>query len=156
VCHDDSAPRLAARARKVFATPRVHIKRVITAVASRCHRIASLAERAVIVEVPMRVDAVRPRQEPRRVTWVVVLSATLVGLVAFPVLALAQSPWERAASNLEVTFTGPLARSLALVAIVIGGLMFMFGEGGAKRQISGIIFGGGLALFAAQFLAWLF
>ncbi|MGE3845131.1 MAG: TrbC/VirB2 family protein [Vicinamibacterales bacterium] len=74
-----------------------------------------------------------------------------------PASALAQqSPWERAAQNLEQTFTGPLARSLALVAIVIGGLMFMFGEGGAKRQISGIVFGGGLALFAAQFLAWLF
>ena len=29
-------------------------------------------------------------------------------------------------------------------------------RGGAKRQISGIVFGGGLALFAAQFLAWLF
>src|SRR5579871_3123115 len=73
-----------------------------------------------------------------------------------PAAALAQSPWERAAANLETSFTGPLARSLALVAIVIGGLMFMFGEGGAKRQISGIVFGGGLALFAAQFLAWLF
>ena len=77
-------------------------------------------------------------------------------LFVFPAMALAQSPAERAASNLEATFTGPLARSLALVAIVIGGLMFMFGEGGAKRQISGIVFGGGLALFAAQFLAWLF
>lgn len=72
-----------------------------------------------------------------------------------PVLAQ-PAPWERAASNLEQTFTGPLARSLALVAIVIGGLMFMFGEGGAKRQISGIVFGGGLALFATQFLTWLF
>ena len=68
----------------------------------------------------------------------------------------AQSPWERAANNLALTFTGPLARALALVAIVIGGLMFMFGEAGAKRQISGIVFGGGLALFSAQFLAWLF
>ena len=58
--------------------------------------------------------------------------------------------------NLETSFTGPLARSLALVAIVLGGLMFMFGEAGAKRQISGIVFGGGLALFAAQFLTWLF
>ena len=77
-------------------------------------------------------------------------------MVLFPAVALAQSPWERAASNLETTFTGPLARSLALVSIVIGGLMFMFGEGGAKRQISGIVFGGGLALFAAQFLTWLF
>lgn len=71
-------------------------------------------------------------------------------------VAFAQAPWERAALNLSTSFTGPLARSLALVAIVIGGLMFMFGESGAKRQISGIVFGGGLALFAAQFLAWLF
>ena len=88
----------------------------------------------------------------RRVT-VLVFTAVLV----LPTLALAQqSPWERAAGNLERTFTGPLARSLALVAIVIGGLMFMFGEAGAKRQISGIVFGGGLALFAGQFLVWLF
>jgi len=81
---------------------------------------------------------------------------TVATFLALPTLALAQSPWERAASNLEQTFTGPLARSLALVAIVIGGLLFMFGEGGAKRQISGIVFGGGLALFAGQFLTWLF
>jgi type IV secretory pathway VirB2 component (pilin) len=86
------------------------------------------------------------------------MPVSLVGLVVLllPIALHAQSPWERAATNLSTTFTGPLARSLALVAIVIGGLMFMFGEGGAKRQISGIVFGGGLALFAGQFLAWLF
>jgi len=83
-----------------------------------------------------------------------ILIVTLTFLL--PAHALAQSPWERAASRLELAFTGPLARSLALVAIVIGGLLFMFGEGGAKRQISGIVFGGGLALFAGQFLTWLF
>ena len=82
--------------------------------------------------------------------------AVLTIVLLFPALVVAQSPWERAASNLERTFTGPLARSLALVAIVVGGLMFMFGEGGAKRQIAGITFGGGLALFAGQFLTWLF
>jgi type IV secretory pathway VirB2 component (pilin) len=81
----------------------------------------------------------------------------LTAILLVPTIAFAQqSPWERAANNLALTFTGPLARSLALVAIVIGGLMFMFGEGGAKRQISGIVFGGGLALFAGQFLLWLF
>ena len=80
----------------------------------------------------------------------------VAALLMCPATALAQSPWERAANNLALTFTGPLARSLALVSIVIGGLMFMFGEQGAKRQISGIVFGGGLALFAAQFLTWLF
>jgi type IV secretory pathway VirB2 component (pilin) len=88
----------------------------------------------------------------RVVSWCVV---GLTFLLAPPVL-LAQSPWERAASNLATSFTGPLARSLALVAIVIGGLTFMFGEAGAKRQLSGIVFGGGLALFAGQFLLWLF
>ncbi len=80
----------------------------------------------------------------------------IAAILWIPALAFAQAPWERAASNLATTFTGPLARSLALVAIVIGGLLFMFGEAGAKRQISGIVFGGGLALFAAQFLTWLF
>jgi type IV secretory pathway VirB2 component (pilin) len=85
-----------------------------------------------------------------------IAAVALAAVILTPTLLFAQSPWERAASNLEAAFTGPLARSLALVAIVIGGLMFMFGEGGAKRQISGIVFGGGLALFAAQFLAWLF
>ena len=84
-----------------------------------------------------------------------VLSAIALVLVSSPLL-LAQSPWERAASNLEMAFTGPIARSLALVAIVIGGLTFMFGEAGAKRALSGIVFGGGLALFSGQFLLWLF
>ena len=93
------------------------------------------------------------RKTPPKVSRIVI---AVVAVLLLPTFAFAQSPWERAASNLELTFTGPLARSLALVAIVIGGLMFMFGEGGAKRQISGIVFGGGLALFAAQFLTWLF
>ncbi len=99
----------------------------------------------------MSLSSVSSSTRPVRVTLITLLA------LALPALAFAQqSPWERAAANLEATFTGPLARSLALVAIVIGGLLFMFGEGGAKRQISGIVFGGGLALFAAQFLAWLF
>ena len=95
----------------------------------------------------------RAHRERIRLTATTMLTAVLLFQAA---LSAQQSPWERAAGNLERTFTGPLARSLALVAIVIGGLMFMFGEGGAKRQISGIVFGGGLALFAAQFLTWLF
>ena len=103
----------------------------------------------------MRIQAWRQRK-----AWAVALTRRVtllaLALVIWPTLAFAQSPWERAASNLETSFTGPLARSLALVAIVLGGLMFMFGEGGAKRQISGIVFGGGLALFAGQFLTWLF
>jgi len=102
----------------------------------------------------MRVDSSLP--ECRRHRSVAVWAGIVFASTSVALRAQGVSPWERAAANLEATFTGPLARSLALVAIVIGGLMFMFGEGGAKRQISGIVFGGGLALFAAQFLAWLF
>ncbi|MEP7309342.1 MAG: TrbC/VirB2 family protein [Acidobacteriota bacterium] len=85
-----------------------------------------------------------------------IASTTVCTLVLFSAVLSAQSPWERAAGNLSTSFTGPLARSLALVAIVIGGLTFMFGEHGAKQQLAGIVFGGGIALFAAQFMLWLF
>jgi type IV secretory pathway VirB2 component (pilin) len=115
---------------------------------------------------PKRFSDPKPQSNTSRVRWIGLRSrgrlqvsrilSVLLAALLLPTAALAQSPWERAAGNLEQTFTGPLARSLALVAIVIGGLMFMFGEGGAKRQISGIVFGGGLALFATQFLTWLF
>ena len=82
---------------------------------------------------------------------------TGLAMLLMPVVAFAQtSPWERAAGNLASSFTGPLARSLTLVAIVLGGVGMMFGDPGSKKQIAMIAFGGGLALFATQFLAWLF
>ncbi len=106
---------------------------------------------------PYRPSQPRPHTHPRAATEehdrtlpAPRLPDLLVALLLCCSVSLAtQSPWERAAQNLEASFTGPLAHSLAPVAIVLGGLMFMFGEGGAKHQISGIVFGGGLALFAA-------
>ena len=41
---------------------------------------------------------------------------------------------------LQQSFTGPIAKGLALIALVIGGLTFAFGEGGAKRTFAGIVF----------------
>jgi type IV secretory pathway VirB2 component (pilin) len=81
----------------------------------------------------------------------------IIGYLAAVDSAFAQpSPWENAATRLEATFTGTLARSLAVVAVVIAGLMYMFGESGSKRAIAGVVFGGGLALMAGTFLDWLF
>ncbi len=82
-----------------------------------------------------------------------------LGLVLFwPGVALAQgtSPWTDAVNVLETAFTGPIARGLSLIAIVVGGLMFAFGEGGSKKALAGIVFGLGMAMGAANFLAWLF
>ncbi len=77
-------------------------------------------------------------------------------LLADDVFAQSTSPWENAVQVLQTAFTGPIATGLALVAIVVGGLMFAFGEGGAKRTMAGVIFGVGMAIGAVNFMAWLF
>jgi hypothetical protein len=50
------------------------------------------------------------RSRPAR--FVTRLAAFTVTLLMLPAVAFAQSPWERAANNLSLTFTGLLARSL--------------------------------------------
>ena len=67
-----------------------------------------------------------------------------------------QNPWEQAVQALTTAMTGPIARGLSLIAIVVGGLMFAFGEGGSKRTLAGIIFGIGMAAGALNFGTWLF
>ena len=89
--------------------------------------------------------------------WITALAALFtVGLIEAPVFAQGVSPWLNAVDVLQQAFTGPLARGLSLIAIVIGGLMFAFGEGGSKKALAGIIFGLGMAMGAANFLTWLF
>ncbi len=87
----------------------------------------------------------------RRAAALLLFSALSAGVPAY-----AASPWENAVNVLQNSFTGPIARGLSLVAIVVGGLMFAFGEGESKRMLSGIVFGIGMAIGAVNFLSWLF
>jgi type IV secretion system protein TrbC len=83
--------------------------------------------------------------------------ASLVALfLAAPAFAQANSPWENAVGVLQQAFTSTIARGLSLVAIVVSGLTFAFGEGGSKRVLAGVLFGVGMAIAAVNFLAWLF
>lgn len=86
--------------------------------------------------------------------WSVAVGITLV--VAGRAQAQGNSPWENAVTVLQTAFTGTIAKGLALVAIVIGGLTFAFGEGAGKRSFAGIVFGLGMAVLAVNFLTWLF
>ena len=79
----------------------------------------------------------------------------LLGVLT-PLVAHAASPWENAVDALQTAFTGPIARGLSLVSIVVGGLMFAFAEGDSKRMLAGIVFGVGMAIGAVSFMAWLF
>ena len=92
----------------------------------------------------------------RRTRRVLATLAAAVAVIQPAVLAQGTSPWVDAVANLSTAFTGPIARGLALVSIVVGGLMFAFGEGGSKSALAGIIFGLGMALGAANFITWMF
>ena len=74
-----------------------------------------------------------------------IVAAALLAAVLAPTLH-AQSPWEGAVSVLQLSFTGPIARGLSLISIVIGGITFAFGEGQSYearlREIVGALGGG--------------
>jgi type IV secretory pathway VirB2 component (pilin) len=107
--------------------------------------------------------AAKPREHPCRASRLfprctlrlVLLVTAAIGLL--PADTFAQgSPWESAVTVLMTSFTGPIARGLSLVAIVIGGITFAFGEGHSKRLLAGIVFGVGMAVSAVNFMTWLF
>jgi type IV secretion system protein TrbC len=99
-----------------------------------------------------RTKRIRSLQQSLRAALFVLLVLAL----AAPVFAQANSPWENAVSVLQQAFTSTIARGLSLVAIVVSGLTFAFGEGGSKRVLAGVLFGVGMAIAAVNFLAWLF
>ena len=95
------------------------------------------------------------RNVRRTVATLVTLAVGL--LLAAPAFAQqGNSPWENAVNVLQQAFTSTIARGLSLVAIVVAGLTFAFGEGGSKRILAGVLFGVGMAIAAVNFLAWLF
>ena len=81
----------------------------------------------------------------------------LIFIAALPVYAQSTSdPWDNAVTVLKTAFTGTIATCLSLVAIVVGGLMFAYGEGQSKKTLAGIVFGVGMAIGAVNFMSWLF
>ena len=92
----------------------------------------------------------------RKRAMLVTAAALVTATPAFAQQAGGGSPWENAVGVLEQAFTGPIATGLSLVAIVLGGLMFAYGEGQSKRMLAGIVFGIGMAIGAVNFMAWLF
>src|SRR5258708_23097239 len=75
----------------------------------------------------------------------VLIPAALI--LAAPVLAqTGTSPWENAVGVFQQAFTSTIARGLSLLAIVVSGLTFAFGEGVSKRVLAGPLFGLGMSI----------
>jgi type IV secretory pathway VirB2 component (pilin) len=84
-----------------------------------------------------------------------IIRLALLMLLSSGVL-LAQGPWEISTGVLSTSFEGPIARSLSLLAIIVGGLVFAYSEGAGKRMLAGIVAGLGMALGARSWRDWLF
>ncbi|MGA7962991.1 MAG: TrbC/VirB2 family protein, partial [Candidatus Acidiferrales bacterium] len=82
------------------------------------------------------------------------IASCFVLLLAIPAFAQqGNSPWENAVNVLMTAFTSTIARGLSLVAVVVSGLTFAFGEGGSKRVLAGVLFGVGMAIAAVKFFS---
>ena len=94
-----------------------------------------------------------------RARWVRSHTITLIGcslllLTALPVYAQQNAdPWDNAVNVLKTAFTGTIATGLSLVAIVVGGLMFAYGEGQSKKMLAGIVFGVGMAMLVVGYFS---
>ena len=84
-----------------------------------------------------------------------------VVLVAGPALAGTTSgtamPWETPLQTVQNSLSGPVAKAVGIIAIVVTGLGFAFAEGGsAMRKGIGIVFGLAIAFTATTFISSFF
>lgn len=82
------------------------------------------------------------------------LVSIAVAAVTAPTAALASGtgmPWETPIQNLLDSITGPVAKAVAIIAIVLLGFGFALGESGSvMRRGLGILFGIAIAFAAGQ------
>src|ERR1700743_1244260 len=109
------------------------------------------------MDILIHLKRPRLRLAALRAHWRRWLAPSLIFLTALPVYAQQGSdPWDNAVNVLKTAFTGTIATGLSRVAIVVGGLMFAYGEGQSKKTLAGIVFGVGMAIGAVNFMSWLF
>jgi type IV secretory pathway VirB2 component (pilin) len=94
----------------------------------------------------------RPKQADRDRA---VHAAVVLAVLLFLPFAAHASPFDEGISNISTLFTGTAAKAGSLIAVVLGGLGFAFGEPGAKKNLAGVAFGVGIALMAANVITWL-
>src|SRR5579884_2930467 len=60
-------------------------------------------------------------------------------------------PWETPLNKVLASFTGPVAKALCILAIVVTGFAFAFSDGGSLRRVLGILLGVSIAVTATSF-----
>ena len=60
-------------------------------------------------------------------------------------------PWETPLARILASFTGPVAKVLCILSIVMLGFGFAFSEGAGMRRILGVLLGVSIAVTATSF-----
>jgi type IV secretory pathway VirB2 component (pilin) len=60
-------------------------------------------------------------------------------------------PWEGPLNQVLASFTGPVAKALCILSIVLIGFGFAFSEGGGMRRVLGLLLGVSIAVTATSF-----
>lgn len=95
----------------------------------------------------------------RRNSILVPAIAGALSLLASPHTALAAAgggaggalPWEGPLNQVLASFTGPVAKALCILAIVVLGFGFAFSDGGGLRRVLGLLLGVSIAVTATSF-----
>jgi len=83
--------------------------------------------------------------------------ALMVGSPAWASSSGTAMPWEAPLTTIQDSLSGPVAKAVGIIAIVITGLAFAFSEGGsAMRKGIGIVFGLAIAFTATTFVSSFF
>ena len=89
-----------------------------------------------------------------------VLAAGVALMIASPAWAAGAGtamPWEAPLTTVQNSLSGPVAKAIGIIAIVVTGLGFAFAEGGsAMRKGIGIVFGLAIAFTATTFISTFF
>ena len=97
--------------------------------------------------------------EKERITNTTILAAAILLLLSPSAAYAAGSgmPWEGPLDQILASLSGPVARAIGVIAIVVTGLSLAFGEGGGgMRRMLWVVFGLTIAFAATSFFLTFF
>ena len=92
--------------------------------------------------------------------WIPAVAGAAILMLVTPGSALAAGgagggaaalPWEGPLNQVLASFTGPVAKALCILSIVVIGFGFAFSEGGGMRRMLGLLLGVSIAVTATSF-----
>lgn len=103
---------------------------------------------------PTRIKNVNSKQPTRLLLNIVIVAVVLtIATPAFAGTSGAPMPWEGPLKRLIESFTGPVAQSLMVLAVILLGLGLAFSDGGGfTRKVLNVLFGLSLAAAGSSFI----